>query len=107
MFEPRRCRRAAGEESGEARAELLFEPRRCRRAAGEESGEARAELMFEPRRCRRAAGEESGEARAEVIFEPRRCPPFELSDGLGPARDESRVGSAGVAVRAEGRSPEG
>src|SRR5713226_9493589 len=43
-----------------------FELRRCRRAAGEESGEARAESrQFELRRCRRAAGEESGEARAE------------------------------------------
>src|SRR5712692_1669590 len=61
IFEPRRCRRAAGEETGEARAELIFEPRRCRRAAGEETGEARAEVIFEPRRCRRAAGEETGE----------------------------------------------
>jgi hypothetical protein len=27
---------------GEARAELLFEPKRCRGAEGDESGEARA-----------------------------------------------------------------
>jgi hypothetical protein len=42
-------------------------------------------MMFELRRCRGAAGDESGEARAEyMMFEP----------------------AAGVAVRAEGRSPE-
>jgi hypothetical protein len=45
----------------------MFEPRRCRGAGGDESGEARAERMFEPRRCRGAGGDESGEARAEFI----------------------------------------
>jgi len=39
-------------------------------------------------------------------FELRHCPLFELSDGLRPTRDESWVDPAGVAVRAEGRSPE-
>jgi len=29
----------------------MFELRRCRGAAGDESGEARAEMMFELRRC--------------------------------------------------------
>jgi len=41
-----------------------------------------------------------------MIFEPKRARLFELSDGLRPARDESWVDPAGVAVRAEGRSPE-
>jgi hypothetical protein len=41
-----------------------------------------------------------------MMFELRRCPLFELSDGLWPARAESGVDPAGVAVRAEGRSPE-
>jgi hypothetical protein len=45
--------------------------------------------MFELRCCRGAAGDESGEARAEMMFELRRNQP-----------------AAGVAVRAEGRSPE-
>ena len=34
---------------------MKFELRRCRRAAGEESGEARAELIFGPRHCRGVA----------------------------------------------------
>jgi hypothetical protein len=50
---------------GEARADQMFEPKRGRRAAGEEHDEARADQMFEPKRGRRAAGEEHGEARAE------------------------------------------
>ena len=41
-----------------------------------------------------------------MIFELKRARLFELSDGLRPARDESWVDPAGVAVRAEGRSPE-
>src|SRR5712691_5937071 len=45
-------------------------------------------------------------SRAELIFEPRRCPLFELSGGLWPSRGEGWVDPAGVAVRAEGRSPE-
>ena len=44
MFEPKRGRRAGGEEHDEARAELMFEPKRGRRAGGEEHDEARAEL---------------------------------------------------------------
>jgi hypothetical protein len=40
------------------------------------------------------------------MFEPRRCPFFELNDGLWPSRGESWVNPEGVAVRAEGRSPE-
>jgi len=46
--------------------------------------------MFELRRCRGAAGDESGEARAEYMM-------FELRRWVDPA---------GMAVRAEGRSPE-
>jgi len=41
-----------------------------------------------------------------MIFELKRAPLFELSDGLRPVRDESWVDPTGVAVRAEGRSPE-
>jgi len=41
-----------------------------------------------------------------MILELKRARLFELSDGLRPARDESWVDPAGVAVRAEGRSPE-
>jgi hypothetical protein len=44
----RRRREPRAEEN--ARAEM-YELRRCRGAAGDESGEARAEMMFEPRRC--------------------------------------------------------
>ncbi|MBI4608320.1 MAG: nitroreductase family protein [Candidatus Rokubacteria bacterium] len=44
---------------------VTFEPRGSRRAAGEESHEARPEWQFEPRGSRRAAGEESHEARPE------------------------------------------
>jgi hypothetical protein len=44
---------------------MILELRRCRGAAGDESGEARAEMILELRRCRGAAGDESGEARAE------------------------------------------
>jgi hypothetical protein len=62
--------------------------------------------MFEPRYCRRARGEESGEARAEGMFEQRHCPQFELSGGLWPSRDEGWIDPGGVAIRAEGRSPE-
>ena len=44
---------------------MLFEPKRSRRAGGEERDEARAELAFEPKRSRLAGGEERDEARAE------------------------------------------
>jgi len=64
-------------------------------------------MIFELRRCRGAVGDESGEARAEyMMFELRRCPQIELSGGRWPSRGESWVDPAGVAVRAEGRSPE-
>jgi hypothetical protein len=40
------------------------------------------------------------------MFEMRRGPLCELSGGLWPSRGETRVDSAGVAVRAESRSGE-
>ena len=40
------------------------------------------------------------------MFEPRRGPLFKLNDGAWPSRGESWVNPAGVAVRAEERSPE-
>src|SRR6266542_5089688 len=117
MFEPNRGRRAAGEEPGEARAELLFEPNRGRRAAGEEPGEARAESHFEPNRGRRAAGEEPGEARAEstqlgapagpgewLIFADAGGVGRKLAAGLRARGAKCVVVTAGAAYRRSGPS---
>ena len=73
----------------------MFELRRCRGAAGDESGEARAEMKFELRRC--PPFELSGglwPSRGEGWVDP------ELSSGQRPPRGESWVNSAGQA-RAE------